>query len=641
MRRASLWAWLVLVGLACDDTLPAPVATYRVRGEGPPALGDGPYPSDRYLSGGRVQLSLPPARIGADPAALARLRDVLAQDDGFGATTAVLFPVRGEAIDPRSLDADAALLMSLADGRVIPARASFAAGEHAIVLSAGEVLVEGVRYGALVTTRVRDVRGRALAADPDFAAARAVLAPLWDRASARGIAQEAVASATVFTVHDATRSLVGARVELQSAPLQTAIARSYVGPVALAELFGDESHSHIGVVALGKFAVPATSATASASVPFLLVLPADGGIHGTYQELRVILYAHGLEGSRKDALLLADDLAARSYAVLALDAPHHGGRQAAAQQRDTIHDLTGAPGPDGLYEPVPGASVAELYDLAGGDPRVLRDATRQSAAELTLATRLIAEGDWSAVRALDPALGALAFEAQKIALVGASFGADAGLLAMAVEPRLGAGLLVGAAGGFVQQVAPNAAAHGPALAALFDRLYGRGALAAGVLPALLHQQALEPGDPLAYAAHLITRPEGANLPKSVLLVEARADEIAPNQATGVLAAALGVPLLLHARSPAGGLPTAPPLPAERTPVVANLIAGTSRVTGGLLQLDPATSNVLSAPTDLRRFPAPAAVENPTAELRRLLLRYADTYFEPIPGVPQVIDPFAP
>jgi hypothetical protein len=133
------------------------------------------------------------------------------------------------------------------------------------------------------------------------------------------------------------------------------------------------------------------------------------------------------------------------------------------------------------------------------------------------------------------------------------------------------------------------------------------------------------------------------------LLEAFADEVIPNHATEPLARALGLHLVSHAGSPARGTRYIDPLPVDAAPVVGNVATPTGAVTGALLQLEPATDEMLSSPTGTRRYApdwppllplaTPQDVTNPTDAVVRVLLRFADTFYEE--PIPQVVDPFTP
>jgi dienelactone hydrolase len=396
-------------------------------------------------------------------------------------------------------------------------------------------------------------------------------------------------------------------------------------------------------------------------VPYSLALPKNGGGMGTFQSLSAVVFVHGLNGQRSSMFELANDLCARGYAVFAMDIPYHGARQIAAAGRDQIHNFTGAQGPDGLAEEIAQASALEFADLIGDaslgklEPRAPRDAFGQGALEVMWAARLLQEGDWSAARALDPQLRQLSFDNTHLLLLGISFGSFLSGLVLAVEPRFQAGLLAVPGGGLVFPALMYSLQFGPQFEPILQGAYGiddahRDQVAHPpefLLEYALYQQMVEAGDALAYAPYVIRNPIGANLPKSVALLEAFADETVPNRATEPLAFALGVHLITHSQSPAAGTRYIPPLTVDPAPAIANITAGASLVTGALVQFDPATHGMLTDPTGTRHvmpewppavlLPQPVPVANPTTQLHKLLVAFADSFFE-LPA-PQVIDPF--
>lgn len=204
MRRlATLCALAVVAAVACDDqgtAIRGPTVRCTLSDANAPAFGDVPFPSDAYLVGGHV--SVP----GIDHV-FAKGADVLARGltalDGFSRIAYALFWVDDTSapeqdagtpapatIDPATLpvgeaacgtDHASAFLLDAASGDRIPCHAELHDDSQwgsitrplvAVGPARGIVLAPGHRYIAVLTSRVRDVRGRPLAPSPDARLAR-------------------------------------------------------------------------------------------------------------------------------------------------------------------------------------------------------------------------------------------------------------------------------------------------------------------------------------------------------------------------------------------------------------------------------------------------------------------------------------
>lgn len=78
---------------------------------------------------------------------------------------------------------------------------------------------------------------------------------------------------------------------------------------------------YFGAFQSANFATLALPSPTAEAVPFLLVTPKD-----TAAPYPVVVFQHGITRDKFDALLTADAFAARGFAVLAIDANHHGER---------------------------------------------------------------------------------------------------------------------------------------------------------------------------------------------------------------------------------------------------------------------------------------------------------------------------
>jgi dienelactone hydrolase len=141
----------------------------------------------------------------------------------------------------------------------------------------------------------------------------------------------------------------------------------------------------------------------------------------------VVIFMHGLQRNRTDALALSDSYASKCYVVIAIDQALHGITDTAnpfyqaANERtfnvDLINNTTNAPTPDGKIDP------SGIHGLSAfiSNPLVARDSLRQSEVDLgvlakSIAARLDLNGD-----------GAQDADANRIHFSGLSLGAIVGI----------------------------------------------------------------------------------------------------------------------------------------------------------------------------------------------------------------------
>jgi hypothetical protein len=402
-------------------------------------------------------------------------------------------------------------------------------------------------------------------------------------------------------------------------------------------------HDHVGMVVEGTFASPnylaATPATfglfdagltikSIEDIPFLLILPrsAPAGV-----PVPVAIYQHGLNGDRSTILQVADDFAARGYAILGIDALWHGSRQPGAV--DVIYNAGGAPGSDGIGDPK-GVPVANFFDFIGDpaagvaplDGRIIRDNFRQATVDLMQTVRLAESGDWSDV-------AGVSLDGSRLVYTAASFGSILGASVMAVDATVPAAVLAVPGAGLFIDLVGNSATFGPVLQSMVMTSIDRGIdvghpdtspMRAQMSLALM-QTVLDPGDGLALASQ-------ASPDKIVLFLEAFNDEVVPNHAAESLAAAWAATQVMVTGSPPTRvvpLPEAPP-PYAGTPLRA------------LVQLAPACHSMFTTQVDTRIFedggppfvarPAPLQVENPVERAHALALDFMDSFRQGVASV---------
>ena len=617
-----------------------------------------PWPSDVMLaSDGRLAIA-PPFPFSGQAAPTALLAEALSQLDGFGTVTSVFFPVNV----PVEVDAGAAATVIDLEGgdppRAFPLFYRASTRQLVAVAPYGTVLREHHRYACVVSSGVHDSAGRPLR--PAQAMAKLLAgdptAPGSYRLLASKLGATRPAAATAFTTATVSAWAAPVLADLAAMPPVATPTRVFSPGQEMDDLFGGPVtttrpgrpasggvlHDHVGLVVEGTFASPDyLSATPGQmgtfddgptiksidAVPFMLILP-----RGAPADLPVAIFQHGIDGDRSTMLLVAEDYTARGYAVLGIDAPFHGSRQAGAV--DLANNLSGMPIPDGIGDPTSTLPVGTFFDLAGDaalgiapvDPRVMRDSLRQATVDLMQTVRLVTAGDWSMV------LGVSLSTSPPI-YTGASFGGILGASVLAVDPTLSAAMLASAGGGLFIDMFGNSATLGSLVVALIGQAYDTGLTVdhpdtdpvRAQLSLNLIQTLIEPGDGLALA--------GAAAPgKSLFLLEAFNDEVVANHSTEALAAAWSAQQVSLTGSP----PTrVVPLPGAAPPFAENPLRA-------LVQLAPACHTTFTLQEDARGYadgsppfvalPAPMPVDNPIETAHRLALDFMDSYRRGAPSV---------
>ncbi|MEE4639968.1 MAG: hypothetical protein V2J42_14635 [Wenzhouxiangella sp.] len=263
--------------------------------------------------------------------------------------------------------------------------------------------------------------------------------------------------------------------------------------------------------------------------PMLITVPnAGSGRARPPSGWPVVIFQHGITGNRSQMLALADTMASRGFAVIAIDKPLHGITDvtsplyvgntpfgAVAEERTFNLDLrnneTGAPGPDGMID----SSGAWFINL----PSLLtsRDNLRQAQVDLSsLAINvpfIDLDGD---------GLGDM--DGSNINFVGLSLGAMAGSVFLAVEPTVNNGVLSVPGGGIANLLA-GSETFGPVVRA--------GLASVGIEPGsadfaqflLAAQTVVDSADPINWGALTVQT-------NSVLLQQVAGDSVVPNAVPG-------------------------------------------------------------------------------------------------------------
>jgi hypothetical protein len=651
VRRVGSLVSLLLLLAGCDGA-PLPEATMVISD-----LRSMPWPSDVMLaSDGRLAVA-PPFPFSGQAAATALLAQALSELDGFGTVTSVFFPVNAPVEVEAGTSATIIDLEGSDPPRGFPLLYRASTRQLVAVAPPGTVLREHHRYGCVVSGGVHDGAGRPLRPAPAMAdlLAGEPTAPASYRLLAAKLAGTHPAAATAFTTATVSGWVTPVLADLAAMPPVAQPTRVFSPGPEMDDLFGGPVtttrpgrppaggvlHDHVGLVVEGTFASPDYLSTTPGqrgifddlptiksidAVPFMLILP-----RGAPAGLPVAIFQHGIDGDRSTMLLVADDYTARGYAVLGIDAPFHGSRQAGAV--DLVNNLSGLPIPDGIGDPG-GLPVATFFDFTGDpslglepvDPRVMRDSLRQATVDLMQTVRLVTTGDWSSI--LGVSLGT-----SPPIFTGASFGGILGANVLAVDPTVSAAVLAHAGGGLFIDMFGNSASLSGVVVSLIGQAYDGGLTVdhpdtdpvRAQMSLNLIQTLIDPGDGLALSGVAASG-------KSVFLLEAFNDEVVANHSTESLAAAWSARQVTLTGSP----PTrVVPLPSAAPPYAANPLRA-------LVQLAPACHTTFTTQEDTRGYadgsppfvalPAPVTVDNPIETEHRLALDFMDAYRRAAPSV---------
>jgi hypothetical protein len=661
------------------------------------SFGSIPWPDDLYLGrGAQVGLADFPEH-GVAPEYARALLDGLADLDGFGVSSPIYFFLDGE-IDPASLPQTAAdstgdrasvFLIDADTGspdafRRVRVEPQWLASTHRLALrpALGHPLVPGRRYAALVTRRVKDLDGRSIEATAKFVAARdstgmlsdarlmqarAEYTPVLETLTKTGMAREDIVGMAVFRVQSTSHDLDDAR----------AIVRSGKPPIAanLVTLSGDQldaalgkasggsalaaAHDQLSALVHGTLASPSfVSATAKThgpwerdeaghlrvkrtdDVPFTLFLPRAGAsAAGT----PIVIYQHQQGHDRSDAVYVANVLAGRGIAVIAIDAPFQGLRAKpsdAAKGVDSRNRFTGAATPDRFGDD-PGDFFG-IDESSGGlvplHPFYARDAIRQGVVDLMTVVRFIQDGDFSSISG---ALQGRKLGAPRFGFIGEDVGGEMGVLLAQFEVNLQA-LVLFAPGSSVAQDWWLAARDQASFAALAGRL-GRDAAkidydadGPAFWPGLaLFDTLAARGEPLAYAAAL----KRAAVNVLVLMVDD--DEAVSNSASEALAVAVGATFVsgepryvgdLATQSAAAGELVSGNFPIEGNHVT-RVLQAYAKADHALLLSAVGTQDYAHPPDPpFKRLSAPKRLSNPTGAALAQIAEYFGSFFDCVTAV---------
>ena len=634
MKRFAI---LLVLLAACRDE--AGVTVTMTATAGAPAYGEAPFPTDAVRDGQRLGM------IAGLEGMASRKLDLVAAHvgalDGFGLRPLVEFFVDG-ALDPETIPtqttelAEAAALVDVDPvsperGRVIAMDWRYDADRGVLAGSpqSGQVLREGTRYAAFVTTAIHDGSGAAIRRSG--ALAELARHDRW-RTTADALAElddGRLAGIAVFTTQHASAPLLAARAMLETLPAPTLTfanpalihrgtpaidrilgqaTRATDGPRAGLERWGNDNptgiaHDHVGVIASGELTIARFRGDDTGTnlpddetfqegpdggprvisidpIPVTFILPAASPPEAGYP---VVIYGHGLGASRDQMLSFAEPLTSQGYAIVGIDMAGHGSRYDArdvvSNMANQLPEFTGVTaGPDGFGDTTGPTTQFEFFE-GFLDVAAVRDSIRQSALDLSRVVQLVQRTDLD----LTPLGANVRLDPRRLAYMGESFGTVVGTVFAAIEPAVDLYILDVPGGGILDLILPTSPEISQLAVPLVETIYNPKARLDRWNPLIsLMQAVIDGADPLTYAPHILRdrftlagRPLG---PRNVVAIEVLGDQVLSNLGTDALAQALRLDVLEpHLDLPAG-------LQSIAAPAAGNLDGQTAV----LVQYSPAT-----------------------------------------------------
>lgn len=572
---------------------PAAVAHFDPPARGAGDWGDVPWPSDLFLDeNDRIAIGALPVGPAATTESLTMLREGLATLSGAGLRSNVYFPIdlaAGADLDPATL-AGAGALIDLETGEPIETEILWRADLGAVVLvpRLGTVLRHDHRYGAYLTSAIETTGGGPLAADDAFAG-HASVAPVLDALPAA--TRDAVVVATVFETARFPLQTLRMRDAVAALPPPVTVLDVVDGDAELDAVLGDgapdtvpglcigagrvQPHSHVGALIHGRMTLTsflsdtinvdgfpeydiggAPIVKGQFPVDFTLGLPATTA---DWNALPVMIYVHGINGTRNHITTLVDTAGRLGVAVLAIDLPYHGHRaRRSADQHDTGNETLGTATPDGFGDSDGLFPATALFhqSSSGGipayHPRATGENLRQAAVEVLQLVAFVRDGDDSALEAAMAPIAALPDTFQfrdDVALMSESLGGMISGVALALDPSIGVAYLSSPAAGFPEPSLLHSPNHSASFAAAMTGPYDIADRIDVTDPArdyrvdpavMLVGNVVERGDAIAYAP-LVASGELRAGPPRVVVGMAWGDVWVSNDTTEAYVKALGLP----------------------------------------------------------------------------------------------------
>ena len=311
-----------------------------------------------------------------------------------------------------------------------------------------------------------------------------------------------------------------------------------------------------------------------------------------------IVAGHGMNGNRSVGGELAEVLVPMGLNIVAMDALHHG-------------DHPSVVGNDSIVEAMRFLGIEpSTLELNG---RVLRDNFRQSGFDrLQMMQILIHQGDLNGDGTRD-------VDQDRMAYIGGSLGGIMGAQLLALSPHFSAAALL-VPGARLTAMITDAAQTG-----VFTELIADFAGSTGGMwrTMAVIQAIIDPGDPAAFASHVLKSRFDNRQAPHLLLTMALDDDTVPNLTTAALARALEVPIFGPMVMPIELVGT-----EDGFDLAGNLNAG--QTTAGLFQFDRITSDGLSKPASHAN-----TIMSPEGILQ--LAHFLDTWLHQLQ--PEIIDPY--
>ncbi len=392
----------------------------------------------------------------------------------------------------------------------------------------GFPLREGTTYCAVVTRAVTDADGTYLAAAagyPDALLDAPWMEPFIDWMADSPLRFDDIATATCFTTQTGTREMtaVAAWITDQAPPEVDSVSEPrifnefhgrYTAPNFQS---GDKPYETQGG-ALQFDTQGAPVPQTDEEIRFLLRVPRDAAMPPAGWP--VVHYAHGTGGDYQSCEGVADDLNDRGLAVICIDQPLHGFRGPAGRKLSDDEQV--------------------LFSFNFVNPAAGRTNFRQAAFDTLVLTRMIEAGRFDVPPGATTSGDGVVLDPSRITFFGHSHGGLSGALAIAVDDRIDAAVLSGAAGILTETVMRR-------IDPVDLRTLVRALLGVKVddfdtfHPTMtLLQTLVEITDPVNYAPAWIGGPLP---PKHVFVTEGTNDHASPAVGTDALAAAAGLPII--------------------------------------------------------------------------------------------------
>jgi len=689
-RIDRLIAGAVLVGaLACSDPGTTVVMTTA---DEPPAYGTTPFPTDALREGNQL------ATLRGLDALLDRRADIIAAHfaalDGFGVRPLVEIFVTG-ALDEASIPthtaalADAAVVIDVDPdsperGRVVAMDWHYDAGRLVVqgAPASGEVLREGTRYAAFVTTAIKPLR-RASAFDdlPSRGRWQTTAETLRTLDAVTGIPDEIV-GITVFTTQHASAPLLAARTIVDQLPPSDLVfddpaiifnstaaldrvigvaTRATDGPRVGLERWGNDNptgiaHDHVGVIGTGKMTIARFRSddsktdlpddetfsdppriVAMDTIPVTFILPTTAMPAGGYP---IVIYGHGLGASRDQLLSFAEPLTSRGYAIVGIDMAGHGSRfDPTDQLANMANQLTAFSGDPAMRDGFGDTTgLVTQFDFFEGFLGVsaVRDSIRQSALDLGRVAQMVQRPDLDLSALAGPGNANPKLDTRRIAYLGESFGTVVGSVFSAIEPDVDLYVLDVPGGGILDRILPASPEIGATAIPLIDSILGPRQPIDRFNPLIgLMQAVVDGADPLTYAPHVLRDRftiNGSVLgPRSVVCLEVLGDQVLANVGTDALVRELGLDVLAPNLAPPDGLvPMDSPAAGNRDGQTAILVQYSPATHGanwsaerGVLRYLPGFPYTGENP--FPKLPAPVTIKNPIYETHAQVAEILDSH----------------